>query len=109
MTTTTKFHKVFGQVEVLEVTATITTICIVKTGEVKKMVNAYTVLSDEPFIKPIVKRVKPLKLSDLTEEELQAGRERSTKERRQLQYIASLPLDERIAARHDNARRIALS
>lgn len=46
---TTKFHSTFGEVKVIESSASITTIMVVSTGETKKLVTKAMFLQDEPF------------------------------------------------------------
>lgn len=55
--TTTKFSKVFGEVEIISQDATTTTVTILKTGEVKKLLNQYANLSNEPFVKVAKKKL----------------------------------------------------
>lgn len=64
---TTKFHKTFGQVEIVSSDAQFTTIIIVATGEQKKLVNQYANLQDVAFETPKVK--KSTKVRELTKEE----------------------------------------
>lgn len=64
--TTTKFHKTFGQVEVLSSDSTFTTIVIAETGEEKRLATKYAFLTDAPVTK--VKKVKSI-VRELTEEE----------------------------------------
>jgi len=55
-----KFSKVLGQVEILSQDENTTTVLVVKTGETKKLSNAYANLQDEPFVK--AKKVKAPKV-----------------------------------------------
>ena len=64
---TTKFHKTFGQVEVINTDAQFTTITIVATGEQKKLLNQYANLQDVAFEAPKAK--KTTKVRELTKEE----------------------------------------
>ena len=64
--TTIKFSKALGQVEVISTDADTTTVVVLKTGEVKKLLNKFANLSDIDFVKsPIKKTVK----RDITNEE----------------------------------------
>ena len=67
----TKFHKTFGQVEVLSETSSILEIKIVSTGEIKKLASKFLVglLSDVPFVKEAAKKSVSAKSIVLTEEE----------------------------------------
>lgn len=65
--TTTKFSKVLGEVEILNQDTTTTTVKVLKTGEVKKLLNQYANLSDEPFVKVAKKKAAPAR--KLTQEE----------------------------------------
>ena len=47
----TKFSKLLGEVKVLSQDEKYTIVLVVKTGETKKLVNAYAKLQDEPFEK----------------------------------------------------------
>ncbi len=63
---TTKYHKTFGQVEVISSNDKFTTIVIVSTGEQKTLANQYVTLTDAPATK--VKKVKEVQ-RELTAEE----------------------------------------
>lgn len=72
-----KFSKAFGQVEILEQNNTTTTVKIVATGEIKKLLNQFANLQDAPFEAP--KKVKKQPLRDLTrEEEIILAREKNS-------------------------------
>jgi hypothetical protein len=64
---TIKFSKTFGQVEILDQDAIMTTVKIIKTGEVKKLMNKFANLSDVAFEKVAVKKAV---VRELTQEEL---------------------------------------
>jgi hypothetical protein len=66
---TTKFHKTFGQVEVLNQDLNTTTILVLKTNEVKKLINQFANLSDSPFVELKVKKVSQAKIKLTKEEE----------------------------------------
>ena len=61
-----KFHKQFGQVEVINNNGTMTTIVILATGEQKTLMNKFVVLSDVAFEAP--KKAKAIS-RNLTSEE----------------------------------------
>jgi pyruvate formate-lyase activating enzyme-like uncharacterized protein len=69
--TTTKFSKAFGEVEILNQDATTTTVKIVKTGEVKKLLNQYANLSNEPFVKVAKKKEVVRELTQEDKDHLQ--------------------------------------
>jgi hypothetical protein len=66
---TTKFHKTFGQVEVINQDLNTTTILVLKTNEVKKLINQFANLSDSPFVELKVKKVSQAKIKLTKEEE----------------------------------------
>jgi hypothetical protein len=66
---TTKFHKTFGQVEVISQDLNTTTILVLKTNEVKKLINQFANLSDSPFVELKVKKVSQAKIKLTKEEE----------------------------------------
>lgn len=65
---TVKFSKTFGQVEILNQDATITTVKVIATGDVKKLMNKFANLSDVAFEKEVSKRI--VKKVELTQEDL---------------------------------------
>lgn len=66
---TTKFHKTFGQVEVINTDAQTTTIVITATGEQKKLLNQFANLQDVAFESPKTKKTTKSIVRDLTKEE----------------------------------------
>lgn len=66
-----KFHKTFGQIEILSEVGAILEIKIVSTGEVKKLASKFLVglISDVPFVKEKAKKSISAKTILLTEEE----------------------------------------
>lgn len=56
---TTKYHKTFGQVEIVKEDANSTTIVVIATGEEKKLLKKFAdiLISDEPFVKATKKKV----------------------------------------------------
>ena len=71
--TTTKFHKQFGQVEVISSDANFTTIVVTATGEEKKLANKYVTLSDVPFVKEKKVREKAVKYVPTEEDKKNAA------------------------------------
>lgn len=69
---TTKFHKTFGQIEIISSDAQTTTIIISATGEQKKLFNQFanSLIQDTPFVKVVAKKAKATKVVLTQEEEL---------------------------------------
>jgi len=62
-----KYSKLLGEVEVITYNDTITTVRVLKTGEIKKLINSFANLQDEPFVEE-VKSARP-KMRELNQEE----------------------------------------
>jgi hypothetical protein len=91
-----KYHKTFGQVEVLNIDATFTTIVITETGEHKKLVNKFANLSDALFVE--VKTIKTKKTTrELTKEEIVRAEESAKKQIKEEVYVGSLGFEAREA------------
>jgi hypothetical protein len=103
-----KYHKVFGEVEVLNSDTNFTTILIVSTGEQKKLASQYANLQDSPFEKVSVKKVKH-KQRELTQEEKDRSNAMVEKEMKDAAYIATLNGEQRLIFRAERNRRTLLS
>ena len=104
--TTTKFSKVLGEVEILNQDTTTTTVKVLKTGEVKKLLNQYANLSDEPFAKVAKKKSAPVR--ELTEEEKERVAISVERQIREASYVAGLSREQRLEYRHAKSKRIHL-
>ena len=72
--TTTKFSKLLGEVEILSEDATFTVVKVLKTGDVKKLLNQYANLSNEPFVKVAKKKEVQRELTQEEKDELELHR-----------------------------------
>ena len=63
----TKYSKLLGELEIISDNGIISTVKVIKTGEIKKLMNANANLQDTPFAKEVKAKSKPMR--ELTEEE----------------------------------------
>ena len=104
---TIKFHKSFGQVEIVNKDANTTTIVIVATGETKKLFNKYANLSDSPFevVKTKKSKAQPIVLTKEEEERVENS---VNKQMAEHQFVSGLFGDAKQQYLANKSRRIHL-
>lgn len=95
MNTSVKFHKQFGEVEIISSDATVTTIVIISTGEQKKLMTNFAnlLIQDEPFKKAAKKVNQPV--VELTQEDRDIVSQSVEREMKKLFMEAGMTAEQR--------------